>query len=640
MPGKVERGRWTRPLRVHLSLVMVALLVGVAAALIGLDYKRGRDAAITDATDRMRILSSRLVERYQLLFADTTAIANLSAVAEVFAKPPPDQLDSKTRFLRAAIAESPHIGGAYLGYPDGTFVHVVNLEDDERWRSMMHTPPNATTATRVITLGPDGKRRLQWSFNDAEGRKLSENPPEPAAYDPRPRPWYVAGTGQEDPISTTYRMATSGALGMTVGKAHVTNPKIVIGVDILLDTIARFLSSEKISPGAVAFVVGPHGRLVVHSDPVMMARIIGAAAAPDMEAKTADPLLDAVRAANVPNNEARIVTVDGRRYVALSTGMDLVPLLRGSTIVAAAPFDELMANAQRGLLHGIGVSSIILAGGIASALVFARLISKSLQKLTQGVRRLQELDFDTPITVRSRIAEIATLASAMSAASATIRTFGLYVPKELVRQIIATSQFTGRSAQREDVTALFTDIFDFTTISEQHPPEEVVQLLSAYFDIFSEVVATHHGAIIQFLGDSVFAMWNAPTPDPKHAENACRCALALQERIGVFNASLEERGQPVFRTRFGIHTGSAVVGSVGASERLQYTGMGDTVNVASRLEGLNKAFGTTILVSSAVVARCPPELIFRPLGATQAKGRAKELDVSELVGVRCPATQA
>ena len=93
MPGKVERGRWTRPLRVHLSLVMVALLVGVAAALIGLDYKRGRDAAITDATDRMRILSSRLVERYQLLFADTTAIANLSAVAEVFAKPPPDQLE-------------------------------------------------------------------------------------------------------------------------------------------------------------------------------------------------------------------------------------------------------------------------------------------------------------------------------------------------------------------------------------------------------------------------------------------------------------------------------------------------------------------------------------------------------------------
>jgi adenylate cyclase len=632
MQARSERAPWSGPLRVHLSVIMVALLVGVAAALVGLTYVRGREAAVADATERMRVFSSRLVESYSTLFADTIAVANLAAVAEAFAHPPPVNLDSKTKFLRTAIADSPHIGGAYVGYPDGTFVQVVNLTDDPRWSSMLSTPAKAATATRVITIGSDGKRHQQWSFNDEDGQYISENPPIVAEYDPRPRPWYVAGTGQEAPVSTTYKMATSGALGMTVGKSHVADPGIVVGVDLLLDTIARFLASEKISPGSVAIVVGADGKPVVHSDPTMMGRII-AAATTQATGEAHDPLLDAIQAAKLPDRQAGFVTLGKRSFMVLATRVESLPLLRGSTIVVAAPMDELMADAQRALLQGLGLAALVLAGGIVCALVFARLVSRSLQLLTAGAQRLQELDFDTPIEVRSRVSEIATLGAAMSAARGTIRTFGLYVPKELVRRIIGAGQFTARSAQRQDVTALFSDISDFTTISERHSPEEVVAQLSAYFDIFSELVAAHNGVIIQFLGDSVFAMWNAPTPDPDHVANACRCALALKAKLDAFNADLAARGLPEFRTRFGIHTGSAVVGSVGASERLQYTGMGDTVNVASRLEGMNKLYGTTILASGAVPANCPPELIFRSLGSTQAKGRSKELEVWELVGI-------
>src|SRR6185312_10024777 len=157
-------------------------------------------------------------------------------------------------------------------------------------------------------------------------------------------------------------------------------------------------------------------------------------------------------------------------------------------------------------------------------------------------------------------------------ARTTIGTFGLYVPKELVRRIIVAGDFARRGAKREDVTALFTDIYDFTTISERHTPEEVVAMLSEYFDIFNETIAEYEGAIIQFLGDSVFAMWNVPLADPKHALHACKCALALQKKLDGFNSVKRAQGLPEFRTRFGIHTGTAVVGSVGAKERLQYTG--------------------------------------------------------------------
>jgi adenylate cyclase len=268
---------------------------------------------------------------------------------------------------------------------------------------------------------------------------------------------------------------------------------------------------------------------------------------------------------------------------------------------------------------------------VLCALMLARWITKSLHLLTASLQRLQNLDFTTPITVPSHVKEISALGRAMNRARHAIFTFALYVPKELVRKGIQSGTFGGRSAWRQEVTSLFTDIYDFTTISERHAPEEVVAMLSEYFDIFNDTVNEHGGTIIQFLGDSVFAMWNAPVPDAKHAEHACRCALAVEEKLNTYNEKQRTRGLPEFRTRFGIHTGMAVVGSVGARERLQYTAMGDTVNVASRLEGMNKVYGTSILASSAVVAVCSDAIRFRPLGSAQVKGRLAALEVYEVL---------
>jgi adenylate cyclase len=155
-------------------------------------------------------------------------------------------------------------------------------------------------------------------------------------------------------------------------------------------------------------------------------------------------------------------------------------------------------------------------------------------------------------------------------------------------------------------------------------------MLSGYFDLFSEVVQRHRGVIIQFSGDSIFALWNAPQPDELHVDRACLCALELKSRIDDFNTGQRRRGAPELRTRFGVHTGAVVVGSVGAKDRFQYTAMGDAVNVASRLEGLNKEFKTTILVSAAVVAGAKASFHFRPLGAAHVKGREEEVDAFEL----------
>jgi adenylate cyclase len=325
------------------------------------------------------------------------------------------------------------------------------------------------------------------------------------------------------------------------------------------------------------------------------------------------------------------VTLDGHDYLVGASWISGIPLLKGGHVTTITPLEDLTGPSREVLHRGLLTSAVIVAAGIGVALLVAASVGRSLAGITREARQIQEFELDGGKETASHIAEISQLAAAVAAARGAIATFALYVPRELVRKIVASGEGAGRFGHRQVVTALFTDIKDFTTISERNSAEDVVSALSLYFDLVSDVVQKHNGTIIQYSGDSVFVLWNAPLPDDLHCDRACRCALDLCGRIDTFNASQRDSGAPEFVTRFGIHTGAVVVGNVGARDRIQYTAMGDVVNVASRLEGLNKDFATTVLVSAEVTAGVRSELSFRPLGQVRVKGRGEQLQVFELV---------
>lgn len=640
MPAFSLRRPWVGPLNVHLSLLIILLLAATAVPLVWLSYDRGRDVALAAAVESMDLLTQRTADRYRIVFDSVEPFVTMASVSDAFATPPPAAPERKQETFLTALQGSDYIDGLFVGYPNGSFMHAVNLADSPAWRKVLDAPAEAAYALR--TISPDERDRMvsTWRFLDETGRELAKSGPVKAQYDPRTRPWYqmastVPGTVGIGPYVT----ATTRSLALTVARGHVDDGRIVIGTDIMLATIANFLATEKVSPESRAYILDGFGKLIIHSDPGIMERLL--AEPPDgtgAEVSIEDPVYAAARAAMSQAAKDNLghfrFDVGGRAYLGSATTMRVSPSLHGNTLVVAAPLSDFTAESYRLLRQGLLISGVVLGIGIAATVLVANLITRSLQTLTRQAARLGDLDFRTAAVPSSNIAEINALASGLAVARDAIRSFALYVPRELVRKIVANSALASETAVRQEISVLFTDIRDFTTICEKISPEEVVNLLSAYFDAINASVEANGGSIIQFMGDSVCAMWNAPVGDPDHVSHACRCALEIAATVERFNARQQAQGQPVFVTRIGLHTGSAVVGNVGAASRLQYTAMGDTMNVASRLEGINKEFGTTIMVSRAVVARCGDVFAFRPLGKKQAKGRTARLDIFELVGMR------
>lgn len=188
------------------------------------------------------------------------------------------------------------------------------------------------------------------------------------------------------------------------------------------------------------------------------------------------------------------------------------------------------------------------------------------------------------------------------------------------------------SGRNADVTILSTDIANFTKMSEALTPDRLTSLMNMYFTPVSNEILAHGGYIDKYMGDGVMAVWGAPYQDPDHVVKACRSALAQQRAIRLLNAEFERQFGFRIRTRMGIHTGMATAGNMGSDRKFQYTVIGDAVNLAFRLEPVNKDFGTEIIISHAVLARTQGRFVTRHLGRIVVVGKTEVVDIHELVG--------
>jgi class 3 adenylate cyclase len=260
-------------------------------------------------------------------------------------------------------------------------------------------------------------------------------------------------------------------------------------------------------------------------------------------------------------------------------------------------------------------------------------MAQPIERAAEQIQRIRSLTLDAPERERSRVREIARLQGAVSLLHNALRSFSVFVPVDLVRDLIDSGKPLAPSVEQRFMTVFFSDLENSSTIAETLSPEEFSRQVTMYFESVTEAIALERGTVDKFIGDSVMAFWGAPAPCEDHVWLGCRAALRASNRMRRMNEQWRTEGRPTMRLRVGLHCANVVVGNIGAAQRLSYTVMGDGVNVASRLEGVNKQFGTAICISDSVHEQVAERALVRPIQRLSVKGRVGKFIVYELLGV-------
>ena len=626
--------------RTSITFAVLAFITALAALLIGIQTRALSLATREAASAYMDAASTKAVGRLQ------TEIATIASLVRVLATSS-SVTDTDQRTLagpaiplfKTTLLELPQVDSVYVGFQNGAWLQVRPIKDlNDQQRERFRAMPGADIGITLVRPTETGELPMRQLFEDQQGNKVGQIDVPNYGYDPRERSWYSRTLRADRPlISSPYLSFTTGAPVITISAPLRGKVAGVLAANLKLDTFNDFVQAQRPGEHGIVAVFDPSGALIAYPD---LAQLISNA----MAERPSDPQLPNISAiksgvaAEVWQNwrsgeryEGNIRDDQGRNYLFRLAKFPLGGQYYADILLLADP-NDFVESVRKLQFTGLILAIIAGAAFVPVVWIFGSRMSHSLKKITSQAAKLQSLAPPDPSPVTSYVKEINELGNTVNLAQRAIWSFARFVPKEIVRRVIDNSISTELGGVRQEITVVFTDVRDFTTIAESANPDILMHQTSRYFSALTEVFLAEGGTVDKFIGDAVMVFWNAPNPQPDHIERACRAALAGKAACEKLNAQFETEGLKSFFTRFGIHVGEAVVGNLGSTERMNYTALGDTVNLASRLEGLNKQFGTAILASEDVYSRVQSGFQFKAVGSVTAKGMTKETRVFEVVG--------
>ena len=300
--------------------------------------------------------------------------------------------------------------------------------------------------------------------------------------------------------------------------------------------------------------------------------------------------------------------------------------------------ESIVAAVRKARRQAAFVTLGMVSLGIAAAVGLATLLARPIFRLVGGTRAIAEGDFNVSLPVTSHD-ELGTLTLAFNQMAKSLRekemikrAFSRYVAREVVEEVLKDPEQLQLKGERREVTVLFCDVRGFTPMSERLTPEQVVSLLNDFYTLMIDLTFKHDGTLDKFLGDGVMAIFGAPIAHPDHALRAARAALAMQSGIERLSAARVAEGKEPIVIGIGVNAGEVVAGTVGTEDRMEYTVIGDNVNLASRLT--SNAKPGQILISRRTLDLVRNTVEVRSLGGIHVKGKDGEIEAYELVGLR------
>jgi adenylate cyclase len=549
----------------------------------------------------------------------TEARSSMTAVRTLFVEKVLDPGDAKKRkfvFLSQLQAQ-PTISAVAFGWPDGSFSAAHKLGDG---------------AIEMLEIrGREPILRIDQYEIEGNEIKLRASRAEDTPYSVTDQDWYSGANGANAERWSTLTTHPGGERPAAAFAAPIDidgKREGVLAIVIELTRVSNFLSQLTVGKSAGAFILDRDGSAI---------------ASPDADADEVTPLktnhplfpvaVDAIRQAGSSYDTEKgqafptQVTRDGKAYEAVLTPISFP----GWSLVTVVPESEFLGPVEatiRKLL--IGIAILIAFAGLLSAWLAQRLITAPLIKVVNEVRHIERFDLDKVERHPSQLTEIENLSGAIADMALGLAAFRKYIPADLVKRLISDGTGARLGGAVRPMSVMFVDLAGFTGMSERSG-DKIIPLLSRYFDCVSTQVQTCRGTIDKFIGDAVMAFWGAPALNPDHAIDCCRAALASQRAVAELGL-VDDSGQPL-KIRIGINSGDMLVGNIGSEVRLNYTVIGDAVNIASRLEGTNKLYGSQIIIGPETRRLAGDHIAVRELDRLAVYGRAGGLQIYELLGM-------
>ena len=636
--------------RATLLTLMLAVLL-TAVALLGTAAYLYARFAVRDLGAQVLDQASKRVEQH-VQHALDVAEDEADTVAKLIGEgwiDPDDQKRLGTYFL-AALEARPSLSYLSFGMPSGKYYHAFRDR-------------NGNLSVLWLTPEPDGSRRLQeFTVVPGEDWHVLRDIPRSKRTPPYDRPYYLAAQEAGKAVWTeSYVFLGSGESLDVPGVSRAVPVKRsggefagVLTADFDLYALSRFLRNVALGSDGVSFLLEVTGdgsrRVIAHpaaADPDPAKRLDLTQPAPDGDGRVtiraediADPrvakflqtLGDDLTGVPATLQELRFETgerayMGGFRHLGRPGGPNWI-------IGMLLPEDEIFGDVQRmaELMIYLGLGGVLVAGALSGLLSTS--VAGYLGAIANETRKIGQFRLDPKPPLQSRIREISTLATAVEEMKTSLRSFQKYVPADLVRMLLESGEEAKLGGARTEITVYFSDIVGFTSVSEALTPETLVDMLARYLDEMTGEILRYGGTVDKFIGDAIMAFWGAPQPFEQDALAACRAALANRARLETLRQVWAKANLPTLDTRTGIHTGTATVGNFGSPSRLDYTAIGDAVNVASRLEDLNRVYGTDILISDVTQHDVADVIVTRPIDKVAVKGRQEGLVIYALIGER------
>jgi adenylate cyclase len=617
-----------RTVLVTVTLALLLMTVGVIGVTSFLSARSmAEDLSVQILTQTAQRIEEQVRSELDIAIGQSTLDAALLGSGQI----DPANKEAVAAYFLAAIRARPQL--SYLSWGVDKTGDLVNIERDR----------DGTLEVTTLTRQPDNRLELRSYRLRRDGtREEVATIPDKPQNDPRPRPYYVAARDAKAPTWTeTYVFLGKGGRLTVPGVTRATpiyQDGALLGVltaDFDLFALSEFLGRLQVGAHGMAFLVELRRdgtrRVIAHPEPRRLAGPDGQALPTE---QIADPRVQGFLAtASFEAPEAPIAyDAGGTRYVGSMRRIDGDRGLRW-VVATVLPEDDILGPVKESRRTTIAITLVSTVIAIVLAILLSMQIARALRRLAGETEAIARFHLDPKPVLPSSVVEVSQLASAVEDMKRGLRSFRKFVPADLVRNLVSSGDEAGLGGKRATITVHFSDVADFTTISEKLEPEKLVELLGEYLGVMSDNVLASGGTIDKYIGDAIMAFWNAPRAIDDHAFAACKAVLQNQAALARWRTVWAAAGKPELHARIGLHTGDAVVGNIGTEARLDYTAIGDTVNLASRLEGLNKGYGTEVLISEATYKLVEDRVVVRPIDRVAVKGKATGILIYELLGL-------